>query len=178
MEEQTLCRFVSYLGQQVLKHHTIKSYLSGIHFTQIQQGLDDPFSTKSMPLLEYVLAGIKHAQAKVGIPPKPRLPITPDILAHPQARWISTLGTYNGIMLWAAACTCRFFWLFTCREFTVLSAQAYDKEVHLNLNDLAIDRHTNPSVIRLRIKVKQTPSAKELTYILGQQKLPSAQFRC
>ena len=62
-------------------------------------------------------------------------------------------------------------------EFTIPSAQAYDKEVHLNLNDLAIDSHTYPSVIWLRIKVKQTPFAKELTSTLGQQKLPSAQFR-
>lgn len=170
MEEQTLCRFVSYLGQQALKHRTIKSYLSGIRFTQIQQGLDDPFSTKSMPLLEYVLAGIKHAQAKVGIPPKPRLPITPDILAHLQARWISIPGTYNGIMLWAAACT-GFFGFLRAGEFTVPSAQAYDKEVHLNLNDLAIDSHTNPSVIRLRIKQSKTdPFRKGADIYLGATK--------
>ena len=150
VEEQTLCRFVSYLGQQALKHHTINSYLSGIRFTQIQEGLDDPFSTKSMPLLEYVLAGIKHAQAKVGIPPKTRLPITPDILAHLQATWISIPGTYDGTMLLAAACT-GFFGFLHAGEFTVPSDQAYDKEVHLNLNDLAIDSHTNPSVIQLSI---------------------------
>ena len=67
--EQTLSHFAAFLSQQQLKHRTIKSYLSGIRFAQIQ-----PFKDKSMPLLEYVMAGIKRKKAKVGTPPKPKLP--------------------------------------------------------------------------------------------------------
>ena len=42
VNEQTLCQFVAFLGQQSLKHHTIKTYLSGVRFWQIQSGLGDP----------------------------------------------------------------------------------------------------------------------------------------
>ncbi len=38
-----LARFAAFLGQQLLKHRTIKTYLSGVSFAQIQSGLGDPF---------------------------------------------------------------------------------------------------------------------------------------
>ena len=80
VREESLCRYAAYLGQQSLKYRTIKAYLSALRFGQIHQGLGDPFRAQSMPRLEYVLAGIKRAQARAHIPPKPRLHITPAIL--------------------------------------------------------------------------------------------------
>ena len=58
-------------------------------------------------------------------------------------------------MLWAAAYT-GFFGFLRAGEFTVPSLQGYDPEVHLNLGDLAIDSHTAPSLIRIRIKQSKT----------------------
>ena len=58
-------------------------------------------------------------------------------------------------MVWAAACT-GFFGFLRAGEFTVPSAGAYDREVHLSLNDLATDCHSNPSLFRVRIKQSKT----------------------
>ena len=104
IREDTLCRYVAYLGQDNLKHRTIKAFLSALWFAQIQQGMGDPFQQTPMPLLEYVLLGIKRSQARFPIPPKPRLPITPQILAKLQQWWVLTPPTHDGLMLWAAVC--------------------------------------------------------------------------
>ena len=58
-----LCQFVAYLGQQQLKHQTIKCYLSSIRYFQIMQSYPDPF-VKDMPRLQYVLRGIQYDKAK------------------------------------------------------------------------------------------------------------------
>ena len=155
VREDTLCRYTAYLGQQSLKYRTIKAYLSALRFGQIHQGLGDPFRAQAMPLLEYVLAGIKRAQARNHIPPKPRLPITPTILAHLQKQWVVNQPSQDGLMLWAAACT-GFFGFLRAGEFTVPTAGAYDKDIHLSLGDLATDSHSSPSLFRVRIKQSKT----------------------
>ncbi len=160
LSEETLCRYTAYLGQQPLKYRTIKAYLSALRFSQIHQGLGDPFDQKSMPLLEYVLAGIKRAQAKALPPPKPRLPITPTILAYLQGQWVTANPSHNGLMLWAAACT-GFFGFLRAGEFTVPSAGAYDKDVHLNLADLATDCHYRPTLFRVRLKQSKTDPLRQ-----------------
>ncbi len=156
----TVARFAAFLGQQQLKHRTIKTYLSGIRFAQIQAGLGDPFHAKSMPLLEYVLSGIKREHSKVGAPPKPRLPVTLDILEHLRGTWLHPPIKPDSVMLWAATCT-GFFGFLRAGEFTVPSAQGYDPQVHLNLADLALDSHKQPSLIRLRIKQSKTDPLRQ-----------------
>lgn len=58
-------------------------------------------------------------------------------------------------MLWAAGCTA-FFGFLRAGEFTVTSTQAHDPEVHLNLGDVAMDRHVEASLVHLRIKQSKT----------------------
>ena len=167
LKEDTLCRYVAHLSTEHLKHCTIKSYLSALRFVQIQQGLGDPFQQTSMPLLEYVLAGIKRTQARSSAPPKPRLPITPQLLGKLQQQWVLKPPTQEGLMLWAAACT-GFFGFLRSGEFTVPSPGAYNKEVHLDLEDLAIDSHASPSMIRVHIKQSKTdPFRKGADIYLG-----------
>ena len=108
-----------------------------------------------MPLLEYVLTGIKRRQAKVGTPPKPRLPITPDILQRLGSVWLRQSANPDHIMLWAAACT-DFFGFLRAGEFTVPTAQGYDPDVHLNLQDLAVDDPSGPTLFCIRIKQSKT----------------------
>ena len=46
-------------------------------------------------------------------------------------------------------------------EFTVPSPATYDSEVHLTLADLALDRHSEPTVVCITIKqAKQTHFAR------------------
>ena len=78
--ESVLCKFVSYLADQKLKHRTIKTYLSGVRYFQIRSGLADPFHGSHMPQLEYTMRGIKRVEAQMGVTPRLRLPITPPIL--------------------------------------------------------------------------------------------------
>lgn len=63
-------------------------------------------------------------------------------------------------MLWAAACT-GFFGFLRAGEFTVPSTKGYDPDVHLNLQDLAVDSHSNPTMIRLRIKESKTDTFRK-----------------
>ena len=49
--------------------------------------------------------------------------------------------------------------------------QAYDPDVHLNLSDLALDSHTNPSVVQLRIKQSKTdPFRQGISNLLRQDR--------
>ena len=148
----TLCSF-SGAAEPEAPHH--KRHLSGLRFAQIHQGLGDPFRGQSMPLLEYVLTGLKRQQARAAPPPKPRLPITPDIMERLRRRWCGPSASRDQTMLWAAACT-GFFGFLRAGEFTVPSLREYDPEVHLSLADLAVDSHTNPTLIRVRIKQSKT----------------------
>ena len=154
LQEDTLCRFVAFLAQEGLKHRSIKSYLSGLRFAQIHHAQGNPFD-KPLPRLEYVLAGVKRAEAHANTSQRSRLPITLDLLKKLQAIWLAPPTHPDNIMLWAASCT-GFFGFLRAGEFTVPSAQAYDPEVHLNLGDMAVDSHVNPTLIRLHIKQSKT----------------------
>ena len=148
--EETLCRFVAFLGKEGLKHCTIKAYLSGLRFTQIHLTLGNPFLDR-MPTLDHVLSGIKHTEARTA--PASylrRLPVTIDIMRNLKSIWLSTPPHPDSVMLWAASCT-GFFGFLRAGEFTVPSLNSYDASVHLNLGDLAVDSHTAPSVIQLHI---------------------------
>ena len=63
LKEDGLCRFVSSLAEEGLRHTTIKGYLSAVRKMQIVGGLGDPFIA-SWPLLECTLRGVKLSQAK------------------------------------------------------------------------------------------------------------------
>ena len=67
-------------------------------------------------------------------------------------------------MLWAAACT-GFFGFLRTGEFTVPSAKDYDNEVHLNLNDLALDNRSSPQLIGINIKQSKTDPFRKGTMI-------------
>ena len=149
--EGVLCRYVTYFGQQGLKYRTIKAYLSGLRFTHIHLGLGNPFAHEAMPQLEYVLMGIKRVQARQAPQPLKRLAITIEILRLLQSVWVTNQSNANTNMLWAAACT-GFFGFLRAGEFTTPSGNSYDPQVRLSLADVALDSHTAPTMISLRIK--------------------------
>ena len=167
LQEDTLCSYVAFLAEQRLKYRTIKAYLSGIRHQQIQKSLGNPFTGDSMPRLEYVLAGVKRAEARTGAPTRVRLPITVGIMRRLQRAWVVDAQHPEGAMLWAAACV-GFFGFLRAGEFTVPSVEAFDPEVHLCLSDLALDSHTEPTMFCIRIKQSKTdPFRQGVDVFLG-----------
>ena len=87
LTEKNLYEYVAYLAQEGMKHQSTKCYLSAARHLQIMSGQGDPFREK-MPLLEYVLWGIKSEQAKrFPTAQRARLPITPDMLVRNRQVW-------------------------------------------------------------------------------------------
>ena len=74
--EVGMCRFVSRLAADKLKHKKIKAYLSGVRYLHIAEGRRDPFEG-TMNRLQYTLRGIKRCEAESGdkeTANNPRLP--------------------------------------------------------------------------------------------------------
>ena len=172
LEEDILCSYVAFLAEQHLKYRTIKTYLSGIRHQQIQKSLGNPFAGDSMPRLECVLAGVKQAEARTGMPARVRLPITLDVMQLLQRMWAASNQHPEGVMLWAAACV-GFFGFLRAGEFTAPSAESFDPEVHLCFSDLALDSHTEPTMVCLRIKQSKTdPFRQGVDVFLGKTEAP------
>ena len=90
-----------------------------------------------------------------------------DIMQHLQQTWVGGVSHEDGTMLWAAACS-GFFGFLRAGEFTVPSPATYDPEVHLNLADLALDSHSNPTVVCVKIKQSNTdPFRQGVNIYLG-----------
>ena len=99
----TLLYFATHLSNDSLKHRSIKAYMPGLCHAQIAMGFKDPFAGKPFPRLEYVLKGIKCAQAATGNQTCPRLPITLPTLSKLFKVWDSTTIP-DSAMLKAACC--------------------------------------------------------------------------
>ena len=142
VSEGGLCRFVAHLADSTLKHTTIKSYLSAIRCGQIMAGFGDPF-VSSMPIVEYLLRGIKYNQAKQCPESKrTKMPVTPSIL------------------LWATYSMC-FFGFLRSGEITAPSSSQYNPTMYLMVADVLLDSRENPTVVKVHIKAsKTTLSAK------------------
>ena len=66
VSESILCKFVSYLACEGLKHRSIKTYLSGVRYLQIRSGFPDPFHGSHMPRLDYTVRGVKRVESERG----------------------------------------------------------------------------------------------------------------
>jgi hypothetical protein len=87
---------------------------------------------------EQVLKGAKRQFAKENPLKNPRLPMTPDILSQMRKVWNKEPSRFDNNMPWAACCLC-YFGFLKAGEITVPSELAYDKAVHLNMEDLEVD---------------------------------------
>ena len=165
--EKKLCSFAAARGHEGLKAQTIKGYLSAVRNRQIILQLGNPFQV-DMPVLEYVLRGIKMDQAKHHPPKvKERLPITPAIMLKLREIWGAKPTDPTNIMLWAACCTA-FFGFLRSGEITTPSLKEYDAEVHLSFGDISLDSTHNPTVAQVRIKASKTdPFRQGISIFLG-----------
>ena len=127
-------------------------------------GRGDPFSPGSMPILQYVLRGIRRIPK---LPARSRLSITPAILRTTKAQWAQHAKDVDYIMLWASCCV-GFFGFLRAGEFTVRTQEDFDPAFALMLEDVAVDRHANPTMVRIRLKQSKTdPFRKGVAVFLG-----------
>ena len=132
-----MCEFVASTAED-LKHQTIKSYFAAVRYMQILAGWGD-LLIHSMPLVEYVLRGVKSEQAKnPSSSQQTRLPITPAMLKKVRHA------------LWAVYCTA-FFEFLRSGEVTVPSLTVYDPGAHLSYGDITFNSQTHPTLAQVNI---------------------------
>ena len=136
--------FVTHLSR-IIQASSIKVYLAGVPSLDIENGFTNPL--ENCLCLERVIRGVKRKQ-RTGT--RPRFLITAAILR----RLHSLLNHYSDSLFWASCCT-GFFGFLRCGEFTTASS-SYDPKTHLSLEDVKVDRTTNPTVVLLRIKSSKT----------------------
>ena len=164
--ETTLLLFSAYLAQQPLAYTTIKVYLSTVRHLHTTLGFHSVYAEQVTPRLQLVLKGIKKKQLH-SESPRERLPITTAIMTRIHNIFARTPNDYHSIMMWAA-CNLAFFGFLRCGEFTIPCEGDFDPEVHLTINDIAIDDHIMPSTVRVRIKQSKTDPFREgISLFLG-----------
>lgn len=158
--EDTLILYVADLAQSKAPS-TIRTYLSGVRHLHVINGLGNPLEGKLR--LELALKGVRRRNPR---PSCPRLLVTPVILAVIK-RTLDTQPGFDATMLWAACCL-GFFGFLRSGEFTLPSASAFDATKHLTAGDVAVDSHTNPTILAVRLKVTKTdPFGEGITIYLG-----------
>ena len=152
--EAILCYYVACLGQEGLVHATIKTYLAGVRQLQLASGFPDPGLT-GLPRLQQVLKGVRVEQGKRGGAPRPRLPITPNILRRMRALWLEGTPSADSLMLWSVA-SLAFFSFCRSGELTVPEGVTFDPASHLCYGDLSVNRKVDPSIVAIYLKHSKT----------------------
>lgn len=150
--EHSLIHFVAFVVNQGLKHQTIKSYITAVRHLQVVGGGGDP-KIGDMAQLALALRGTRKEQ--LGLPKRPRLPITPSVLLRMRSVWDCQATDWDHIMLWAACCL-GFFGFLRSGEFTVPDDGSFDPAQHLSFSDIAADNPANPRMLSIRIKQSKT----------------------
>ncbi len=165
INEHSMCRYVAFLAEEGVSPGSIHCYLSAVRHLHIEGGWGDP-AISQMPKLELVIRGVKRARGKSG-QPKPRLPITPDLLKKLRGAWLERSASPDDCMLWAAASLC-FFGFFRAGEITIPSDSAFDSTRHLSFADVSVDNLTTPSMLKIHLKCSKTdPFGKGVDVIVG-----------
>ena len=100
-------------------------------------------------------------------PLRTRLLITPTILNMLKAQWSSRVSDSDVVMLWATCCV-GYFGFMRAGEFIVKNTGEFDQASALILEDVVVDRHENPAMIRIRLKHSKTdPFRQGVDIFLG-----------
>ena len=153
LTERLLCTFAAYLADQGLAPQTGKSYLSALRSMQISLGLPDPREQSSLPILKRVQAGISRARVLKGSPPRIRLPITVSILGAIHQS-LETSTNPDKAVFWAVA-SAAFFGFFRLGELLLNAPSQFNPATSLAWGDVAVDSHTNPSMVQFHLKISK-----------------------
>ena len=135
--EATVTLFITYLATENISYKTIKVYLSVVRHMHISAGMFSEFGQHFTPCLQLTLKGIQCSQA-LSHPPRPRLPITLQLLQNIYAQLSQQPQSCNNIL--------------TCCEFTTPSDTQYDKDCHLSIDDISINSRDNPQLLKVTLK--------------------------
>ena len=164
--EQILLFFATHLATTNISHATIKVYLSAIRQLHVAQGSLQYFNQQLTPRLQQTLKGIQKTQTATN-PPRPRLPITVDIMQDIKHLLLHKPQSYTITMIWAACCLA-FFGFLRVSEFTIPAQDQYDQSCHLSFNDVSLDSRDNPQMLKVSIKQSKTdPFRKGVNIYLG-----------
>lgn len=153
--EWTLMLFATHLAGSI-HANSIKVYLAGVRSLHIEQGFRNPL--ENCLRLERVLRGIKRTH---GNSTSARLPVTIDVLRTLRSQL--ELTRYDDILFWAACCL-GFFGFLRCGEFTTPTCSSFNKDYHLSIDDISVDRHISPNYMMVKIKASKTdPFRKGVT---------------
>ena len=131
-----------------LSSASIKIFLSAVRSLHIDLGFLDP--SVDCLQLQRVLRGIRRTQGSTG---PSRLPITDHhmLIIHNSL----SFAIQDHVMFWAAS-TLAYFGFLRSAEFTAPCLSAFNPNIHLTVDDIAVDSHTSPSCLQLTIKGSKT----------------------
>ena len=147
--QSTLCLYAAFLANHGLKFQSISVYLSALRYLQVSAGQQAP-QRHEWPRLQYVLKGIARQQPYSG---RRRLPITASIMRQLQVNcFIAFPSRHESSMLWAACCL-GYFGFMRTGEFT---SQSKTSPGTISFSDLAIDSHSSPSLLCIKLRKAKT----------------------
>ena len=117
----------------------------------LDNGAQDPLKD-TVPLK---LKGVKHWRPRSD---RHRLLITPYILHTMLTVLTQNTQEYNIIMLWGACCL-GFFAFLRSGEF-IAPASTFDPTWHLSPQDILVDSHATPSMLKMKKSKVQKPTAQ------------------
>ena len=120
----------------------------------ITTGQHTIFNQQLTPRLQQVLKGIQKTYT-ISKPPRVRRPITLDIMKAIFTLLKQKPPSYNNTMIWAACCIA-FFGFLRSSELTVPAQDTYDSNIHLSVQDIAVNNKSAPTMVRIRIKQSKT----------------------
>ena len=132
----------------------------------MSSGHHEQFTKQLTPRLQQVLKGIQKESA-IARPARIRRPITIQIMKGIKGVLLKKPQEFHNIMMWAACCLA-FFGFLRSSEFTTPSQSDYDPEIHLSIQDLAVDNKANPQLLKVIIKQSKTdPFRQGVSLFLG-----------
>ena len=143
LTQSNLCLFAAFLSQQKLAPRSISLYISAVRHMEVQASTTTS-SRSEWPYLQYVLKGVKRSASNSSS--LQWLPITLEIMHLLKMSWVDSKEPhpYLHTLLWAAACLA-FFGFLRMGEVT----SSPESPPTILASGLAIDSHTNPTMIKV-----------------------------